>query len=337
MSDIPERPRPGNIMAQPVEERKPVVNKPTSAPENLVAVKKPAKKQEEKGKVVFKGFTHQLKTTAKVAVFLPVSNVEVRVSPITYDEEITMAQVIVNPTDVLMEVVKIVFNHIVEGPEELTKSFDSFIDNLVEPDLSALLYGLYLCSYGSALELKEPLVCKSCGCKHEVKELNLAKIYNEVSFEGKPFESAKCRTSIDMSEYGLAGVKFNIKMPVLRKTLDNDEDDIKSISISKIEKYLENVTIMNENGVEETFTDNESLYNAVSTLPPSARRKLINILEENYFKYGITFKYSWKCHNVVDDEKALGGRRKCETENEYTPTVEQEFFRQVYDALYGTR
>ena len=163
MSDIPERPRPGNIMAQPVEERKPVVLKPGTAPENLVAVKKTTKKQEEKGKVVFKGFTHQLKTTAKVAVYLPVSNVEVRVSPITYDEEISMAQVIVNPTDVLMEVVKIVFNHIVEGPEELTKSFDSFIDNLVEPDLTALVYGLYLCSYGSTLELKEPLVCKACG------------------------------------------------------------------------------------------------------------------------------------------------------------------------------
>lgn len=346
MSDTPVR--PGNMMQnlpnqQPVQSQQPAVQEtkpaiqPTMAPtNNLVNMTNLKKSDTSKGKVVFKGFSHQLRTTNKVSVFLPVSNAEVRVCQILYNEEIGMAQTLINPSDVLMEVVKIVYNHIVEGPEILTKSFDSFLDNLVEPDLSALVYGLYVCSYGPTIKIGE-VECEECKGKHVLPDLNLNQLYKETPFEGEEFAVLKHRTSLDMAEYGLPGVTFNIRIPVLRKTLESENDDIKTASITRIEKYLENVVIKNEQGQDETYTDYESLYNAVATLPPVARHRLQEVLDKDYFKYGISFEHEWKCTNVVNDDKVLGGKRKCEHVNKYIPTVEQEFFRKVYDALYGSR
>lgn len=344
MSDTPVR--PGNIMqnlpAQQLQDVKPATEQqapiiqPSMSPDNLVNMTNLKKSSTSKGKVVFKGFTHQLKTINKVSVFLPVSNAEVRVCPILYGEEISMAQTLINPTDVLMEVIKIVYNHIVEGPELLTKSFDSFLDNLVEPDLSALVYGLYLCSYGSTIKPGK-IKCDKCGNEQLLSDLNLATLYKETPFEGGEFEVLKHKTSLDMTEHGLPGVVFNIRIPVLRKTIESENDDIKTASITRIEKYLENVVVKNEQGQEEVYTDYESLYNAVSTLPPVARHRLQEVLDKDYFKYGITFEHEWKCNSIVNDDKVLGGKRKCDHVNKYVPTVEQEFFRKVYDALYGSR
>lgn len=324
---------PGNIMHQnfaSLEEDFSIATPPVVQNNPVKPVTSPA----NNGKIVFNGFQHTVKMIAKQEVFLPLSQVRVRVSPIQYSEEAAMAQSFLNPQGILTELVKLIYAHIVDGPERMTKSFDAFIDNTTQPDLAALVYGFHLTSYGSIVTPVEEIKCKNCGKPHTFKSINIADYYQEEQFIGDEFAVLDYTKIVDLSDNGLPGVSFELKIPTIRKTMLMEEGaDPTNLAMSQVERYISKLMIKSDDGGITEFSDQKSIHNAVASLPPVARKKLLPIIRKDFQKYGVKFDIPWTCNLLIDDVTALGGKKNCNTENIYSLKVENTFFRQVFTAL----
>lgn len=285
-------------------------------------------------RVVFNGFQHLIKATPKQEVFLPLTQTLVRVSPISYGEETAMAQTFISKESIQTELVKVIYAHIVEGPEKITKSFDSFIDHVVHPDLTALAYGMHLISYGAEIGPFEDATCKKCGKSHKFEKFNIADYYSEKQFIGGEFSVLDFSKTVALDDCGLPGVSMTLKIPTIRQVLTMEENsDPVGLAMSRVERYIHKLSITGEDGNVTEFTDQQSIHNAVKSLPPMARKKLIPIISKEFQSYGIKFEIPWTCENIVDDDKALGGKKKCDTKNVYNLTIESTFFRQIFNAL----
>jgi hypothetical protein len=283
--------------------------------------------------VPFKGFNYSKETIAKTEITLPVLKTSVRLSPIVFKEELAIAQTMIEDKDITLDVLQLLFRHIVEGPNVLTESFDSFVKHLLEVDFSTLLYGFYINSYGiePVLDLKIP--CSECGHKHEIKKINLIDLYNETTFEGEEFEALNFEKECDISDYGL-DAKFHFRF-------NNMERHLKMKNISKSNflneiasgDIIDHVDRFTTNGSE--YEDEESIKNAIETLTSSARKVVKDCIKENFSKYGMKLIYKWKCNGKVPDPNALkeNAKKECMHENELPIQINELFFREISESI----
>lgn len=303
--------------------------KPALAPKKEEPRVEPKKEES----IIFNGFKHNLPTDIKSDVFLPITNVSIRLSPIVFGEEVNMAQTAIKEEDLFMETLKLLYNHLVEGPELITKSFDSFLSNIAELDYNAMLYGLYLISYGPEVEIGDTVKCADCGFEKKVDKINLIDLYVEKPFEGKEYEAIKTEKELDLTDCGLEGVKFFFKFPTLERPTKS-----KSASKSNFMSEIAKTPILNYmskfiySGKE--YSDKASMEKAVDTLNVKARRKIRKFLEKEFFDYGIKFKYKWTCKNRVIDEDAINeSKQPCEKENQTLYNINDLFFRQISESI----
>ena len=328
--------KPGNIM-QFAKMEDEVVNPPVvgeAAPQPVAQQAPRPLLSKNSNRVVFNGFQHLINATPKQEVYLPLTQVAVRISPINYGEEAAMAQTFISDSGIQTELAKVIFAHIVEGPERITKSFDSFLDNVVHPDLTALAYGMHIISYGAEIGPFEDAACKKCGKSHKFEKFNIVDFYSEEQFIGGEFAVLDFSKVVDLSDCGLPGVVMTLKIPTIRHVLTMEENsDPVGLAMSRVERYIAKLSLKGEDGTVTEFSDQQSIHNAVKSLPPMARKKLMPIIHKEFQKYGIKFEIPWICNNIVDDNQALGGKKKCDEKNVYTLNIENTFFRQIFDAL----
>ena len=287
-----------------------------------------------KKKMVFQGFQYSEETEAKSEIFLPLLNVKIRQTPIIFKEELAIAQTIIQEKDVSLDIIQTIFRHIIEGPEDMIKDFESFLARLHNQDLQSLIYGFYLTSYGPIHKLNETLICKECGGEHTIKEINLIDIYKEEAFPGKPFESLDYEETLDLSDCGIKDVIFYLKFPLMSnydfgKNISK-ENYIKEVASTSLSAY---VSRFSNKGI--IYDDKESIENAVNTLNVKGRRALKKKLDETILKYGVKLEYTWVCKNQVKDEKALqeNATKICGTENIRRYIMNDLFFREISESV----
>ncbi len=283
-------------------------------------------------KPVFKGFKH--KSEAKSEITLPVTNIALRQSSIIYREEVNLAQTIIKEEDLFMDLLKLLWNHIIEAPASVTKSFESFLENVAEPDVEAMLYGFYLTSYGPEVKTDETLVCANCGGKKKVEGFNLINLYQETTFSGKPFEAIQREQMLVVDD----GVTFYFRFPSLKKATSTKNvsktNFLNEIASSAIANYTSRFSVVDGDTVKE-YSDQDSIKNAVETLSVNARKQIKKYLQENFFKFGIKFEYKWKCENMIPDPEALNEKSKkvCGHENTHRYTINNLFFREISESV----
>jgi len=335
----------GNIMHQNVsnilEAQKDVLKENTTAEEVKEKIGKPAmfepptksEPQEEKGKMVFKGFKYSDTSCAKVETYLPVLNTKVRQTPILFQEELNLAQTIITDKDVMMDTLTILYQHIVEGPTEITPSFETFLKNVPEPDYDALLYGFFLNSYGPDVKVEDTLKCINCGKEHFVESINLLNLYKETPYEGEAFECLKVIEEVNLNDCGI-DASFFLKMPSL-EIYSQDKKISKRNFISELTSgnFADYICKLVYAG--EEFTDKESIVNAINTLNVTARRKLKKVINDKYNKYGIKFTYEWTCDGKVPDTDSIKEKaeKKCNKANTKNYRIFDLFFREISESI----
>lgn len=341
-----EKRKPGNVMAGNIENviksqtktldettTKEEVKKklaPSTLPDEVYKSKE---KKPEEDKMVFKGFQYSSVTVAKAESYLPVANIKLRQSPIVFEEELNLAQTIIEEKDILMDTLVLLYNHIVEGPKEMTDSLGSFLSHLHEQDMQPLLYGFYLNSYGPEIEPDEEVNCVECGGKHKIQKINLLDIYSEVPFDGEAFESLGVLHELDLSEEGTPA-KFYLKFPTM-DSYKADKKVSKKTFLSDISsgELVEYVKKFDYDGKE--YDDYDSIKSAIGSLNVPSRRKLKKAIDENFKKYGIKFIYKWKCQNEVDDPDNIkeNAKKICNKENEKNYKINELFFREISESI----
>jgi len=296
-------------------------------------------KKEDKKPMVFGGFQYNLESSPKSEVHLGITNADVRFTPIIYREEVDLAQTIVKEEDLFMEILKLLYKHISEGPDRITKSFDDFLTNVVEKDSKDLLYGFHLVSYGPEVEIKETLVCQECGQDHKVEKLNLIDLYECQEWEGEPFHALDELVELDLTDCELPGTKFYFRFPSLLKTTEaktmSKSNFLHEIANNAISNFMAKFTMVAEDETILEYSDPKSLKNAIETLGVKARKKVKKFLEDRFFKYGVKLIYRWECNNKVKDEDALDEKatKLCKHKNELEYNINDLFFREISESV----
>lgn len=275
-------------------------------------------------KKVFKGFFDSTsKIFSKTEIFLPVTKISVKQSPLLFKEEVALAQTIIKEEEIYLELLKLLFSHIVDGDPKILESFESFLNNVCEADLETLLYGFYLCSYGPEIEVNDEHKCQKCEKTRKVTKLNLVEMYEDTPVDLGPFEAVTKEFDLDLSNSGLPNTVFYFKFPTLKKTservfpVENNKDVLGDLFSMTISNYLVKVKIENE-----IFDDKESILNAVNTLPPQARKVVKNKIKDSFLKYGAKLVYKWKCED-----------KKCQNENTVRYMITNFFFREISESV----
>jgi len=313
------------------EEVKEKIGKPAMFDPSL----KPAQpaQQDEKSKMVFKGFQYSDTSCAKVETFLPLLNTKIRQSPILFEEELNLAQTIITEKDVMMDTLSILYKHIVEGPVEVTQSFESFLKNVPDPEYDAMLYGFFLNSYGPTVKVEDTLKCISCGKEHFVESINLLELYKEVPFEGEPFECLKYVEEVNFKDCGL-DASFFLKIPTLEIYSEDKKiskrNFLNEITSGNVAEYVSRMVIG-----DQEFSDKESIMNAIKTLNVNARRKLKKVIDEKFSKFGVSFTYEWTCSGKVPDADSIKEKaeKTCAKANSKRYRIFDLFFREISESI----
>jgi hypothetical protein len=297
-------------------------------------VNEESKPTEETSKfITFKGFNYSKERVAKSEVSLPILRTNLRLSPIVFKEELALAQTLIEDKDITMDVLQLLYSHIVEGREVFTKSFESFVKHLLEDDLMSLLYGFFINSYGTEVVLDKSIPCSKCGHKHKIEKLNLIEIYNETPFDGDELSALKFEKECNLSEYGIDAtfyLKFNNMESTLKRQNISKNNFLNEIAsgdiINHVDRFEHGGTI---------FKDNNSIKNAVDTLNSDSRKAIKTCIKENFEKYGMKLKYKWTCKGLVPDPDALkeNARKECSHTNEIPIQINELFFREISESI----
>lgn len=288
---------------------------------------------DEKKKMVFKGFQYSDTTCAKVETYLPVLNVKVRQSPIHFQEELNLAQTIIMEKDVVMDILNILYRHIVEGPVELTTSLESFLKHLPEPDYEPLLYGFFLNSYGPEVKVDDTFKCVECGKEHKVETINLLNLYKETAFEGEAFECLKLNEELSLSDCGI-NASLYLKIPTMDAYIIDKKisktNFLNELTSGNLAEYVQTVSYDGND-----FTDKESILNAINTLNVQGRKKLKKVIEEKFNKYGTKFMYEWTCSGKVPDTDSIKEKaeKNCGKLNSKRYKIADLFFREISESI----
>lgn len=338
--------QPGNIarnMASILESQKNLADegvKPEDVKQTLSApalydgpIKSPVTKT-EKEKRVFKGVQYSTDVAAKIESYIPIANVKTRLRSMTLKEELNIAQTIINKSDVGFELIQLSYNHLIEGPTRLTESLESFLKNSHEKDIDAYLYGIYLNSYGPVIKVEDKLTCSDCGYEHPVETINLLDLYKEEPYMGEPFSSIEFSEEVDLANFGAAGIKIIVGFPTLEK-YDPSKNITKANFLHDVAHETFTPYIKEVIDGTESYTDPESIVNAVESLNPPSRKMIKSIINERFLKYGIKFLYEWTCENQVKDPDAVSdtAKKKCGCKNEKKYRIHDLFFREVLESI----
>lgn len=213
---------------------------------------------------------------------------------------------------------KVLFSCITEcSDKEVIKDIETFQKNITTLDREALLFGLYVSSYGSDYSVEE-YSCHNCQDKpiNGLKTINLAELVTEAPYEGKPGEILKKRTNIHLD---ISGIDIVVKLPTI-------QDEIECGSLSN--EFKNQVLIIDNFSVPEKGTDSvdskqiyyekENIERMFKSLPVRDRKKIFKNFEKDFLQNRFDIKKELKCN-------------KCGTTNIIRIEIFQEFFRMVHE------
>lgn len=233
-------------------------------------------------------------------VITPQSKKSFTVRTLTVNEEEHMKASYLSNAKLSDHLNRCIYSLLVKKPKGIT-DYASFMNNTTIKDREALLYGIYHISYDEVRIYSVQCSNPQCNKPYDVT-VNISDTLGIKLYDGDEDILTK-RVAVTDLPY-LAGVTAYVKQPTLAdedgasKILGDYPSGViaKSLIVDRFEMAAP------ELGEVRVISDRTEVIDGFNSLPPKAKKKIIDAYNENFGEYGIELKTNSVCPNCQNNQ-----------------------------------
>ena len=263
---------------------------------------------------VFSGFKINY---PEYSVVTPQTLKEFTIRSLTVADEEKLKASLLTPTKMSEHLNEVIFNCLSKKPDDIV-TFSDFLTKLTIIDRDALMYGLYHVTYKDIHNYD--VTCSQCETVNSVK-VNFLNSFTATIWptDAKPVSDIEIPVKFEIAK----GISAIIRQPMLNdeiallKDLTFSSEAIRDLSMQLLVIKRFDIEQEGSNHVD-TLEDRENILKGYNQLPPSDKKMINKVYNENFGKYGVDIKSLVKC-------------QKCGNEETISIDLVKQFFRSMYE------